>query len=201
MSGFIAEDGKGHKLNISQKMMTELGTFNDEKLKKWRIEAAQRCHASLGPFPALCFSGGIDSQAMLHCFAEADLEAHVVIFTFKDDLNKHDVDSAKAYCHTFDIPYREIEFDILSFLARDNLTVTQEYGGVSPQFNTHYRFVEILTHMGYTGVCFGGQAPVQSRAFVLGRFAAGHGAQQRHLILASQLQIFLSFSPEVMHWH
>ena len=62
----------------------------------------------------------VDSQAMLHCFAEADLEAHVVIFTFKDDLNKHDVDSAKAYCHTFDIPYREIEFDILSFLARDN---------------------------------------------------------------------------------
>ena len=88
MSGFIAEDGKGHKLNISQKMMTELGTFNDEKLKKWRIEAAQRCHASLGPFPALCFSGGIDSQAMLHCFAEADLEAHVVIFTFKDDLER-----------------------------------------------------------------------------------------------------------------
>mgnify|MGYP001463674479 CR=1 FL=1 len=26
---------------------------------------------------------------MLHCFAEADLEAHVIIFTFKDGLNKH----------------------------------------------------------------------------------------------------------------
>ena len=199
MSGFIAEDGKGHKLNISQKMMTELGTFNDEKLKKWRIEAAQRCHASLGPFPALCFSGGIDSQAMLHCFAEADLEAHVVIFTFKDDLNKHDVDSAKAYCHTFDIPYREIEFDILSFLARDNLTVTQEYGGVSPQFNTHYRFVEILTHMGYTGVCFGGNAPDR----VNGDYGSSFEKNAMHWLKChDKFQIavqgsFLSFSPEL----
>ena len=110
----------------SKDSMRELETFNDEKLKRWRVEAAERCHASLGPFPALCFSGGIDSQAMLHCFAEADLEAHVIIFTFKDDLNKHDVDHAKAYCHTFDIPYREIEFDIVSFLTRDNLAMSEK---------------------------------------------------------------------------
>ena len=155
MSGFIAEDGKGHKLNISQKMMTELGTFNDEKLKKWRIEAAQRCHASLGPF--------------------------------------------KAYCHTFDIHYREIEFDILSFLARDNLTVTQEYGGVSPQFNTHYRFVEILTHMGYTGVCFGGNAPDR----VNGDYGSSFEKNAMHWLKChDKFQIavqgsFLSFSPEL----
>ena len=123
MSGMTESNGKGHKMNVSSKIMRELETFNDEKLKRWRVEAAERCLASLGPFPALCFSGGIDSQAMLHCFAEADLEAHVIIFTFKDGLNKHDVDHAKAYCHTFDIPYREIEFDIVSFLTRDNLSL------------------------------------------------------------------------------
>ena len=55
MSGFIDESGKGHKMNVSSNIIRELETFNDEKLKKWRIEAAQRCHASLGPFPALCF--------------------------------------------------------------------------------------------------------------------------------------------------
>ena len=37
--------------------------------------------------------------------------------------------------------------------------MTTKYGNISPHFNTHYRFVEILTHMGYTGVCFGGTAP------------------------------------------
>ena len=199
MSGFIAEDGKGHKLNVPMKMIRELETFNDEKLKKWRIEAATRCHQTLGPFPALCFSGGIDSQAMLHCFAEADLEAHVIIFTFKDDLNKHDVDHAKAYCHTFDIPYREIEFDIVSFLTRDNLAVTQQYRGISPQFNTHYRFIEILTHMGYTGVCFGGNAPDR----VAGDYGRNLEKNEMHWVKChDKFQIavqgsFLSFSPEL----
>ena len=199
MSGMTESNGKGHKMNVSSKIMRELETFNDEKLKRWRVEAAERCHASLGPFPALCFSGGIDSQAMLHCFAEADLEAHVIIFTFKDGLNKHDVDHAKAYCHTFDIPYREIEFDIVSFLTRDNLAMSEKYGGLSPQFNTHYRFVEILTHMGYTGVCFGGNAPDRHQ----GDYGKNLGINEFNWVSChDKFQIavqgsFLSFSPEL----
>jgi len=199
MSGFIAGTGEGYKLNVPMRIMHELESFTDEKLKKWRVEAAQRCHASLGPFPALCFSGGIDSQAMLHCFAEADLEAHVIIFTYKNDLNKHDVDYAKSFCHTFDIPYREIEFDIVSFLARDNLSMTEHYGGISPQFNTHYRFVEILTHMGYTGVCFGGNAPDR----VAGDYGTNIEKNAMHWVKChDKFQIavqgsFLSFSPEL----
>jgi len=199
MSGMTASNGAGHKMNVSSNIMRDLETFNDEKLKKWRIEAAQRCHASLGPFPALCFSGGIDSQAMLHCFAEADLEAHVIIFTFKDDLNKHDVDHAKAYCHTFDIPYREIEFDIVSFLTRDNVAMSEKYKGLSPQFNTHYRFIEILTHMGYTGVCFGGNAPDRHQ----GDYGKNLGINEFNWVSChDKFQIavqgsFLSFSPEL----
>ena len=199
MDGMIAENGRHHALNVPMETLHELENFNDEKLKKWRVEAAERCHASLGPFPALCFSGGIDSQAMLQCFAEADLEAHVIIFTYKDDLNKHDVDHAKAFCHTFDIPYREIEFDIVSFLTRDNSAVTQEYGGISPQFNTHYRFVEILTHMGYTGVCFGGNALDRTS----GKYGINTGKIEMHWLKChDKFQIamqgsFLSFSPEL----
>lgn len=47
---------------------------------------------------------------------------------------------------------------------------------------------------------FGGRAPEQSWAFILGIFAAGHGAQQRHLILASQLQIFEYQAAELMRY-
>ena len=154
-----AGNGIDHTMNLDVDFFEKLTPFNDAKLKQWRIEAAQRCAETLGPFPALCFSGGVDSQAMLHCWAEADLEAHVIIFTFKDGLNKQDCEHAKQYCQKFDIPYREVEFDIVSFLTRDNADMTTKYGNISPHFNTHYRFVEILTHMGYTGVCFGGQAP------------------------------------------
>jgi hypothetical protein len=159
VSGMAAGNGKDHTVNLKPEFFEKLDPFNDKKLKQWRIDAATRCAESLGPFPALCFSGGIDSQAMLNCWAEADLEAHVIIFAFKDGLNKQDCEHAKQYCRKFDIPYREIEFDIVSFLTRDNANMTTKYGNISPHFNTHYRFVEILTHMGYTGVCFGGQAP------------------------------------------
>ena len=159
VSGMAAGNGKDHAVNLKPEFFEKLDPFNDKKLKQWRIDAATRCAESLGPFPALCFSGGIDSQAMLNCWAEADLEAHVIIFAFKDGLNKQDCEHAKQYCRKFDIPYREIEFDIVSFLTRDNADMTTKYGNISPHFNTHYRFVEILTHMGYTGVCFGGTAP------------------------------------------
>ena len=199
MFGMTAGNGQNHKMNVSTKLIRDLENINDEKLKKWRIDAAKRCHETLGPFPALCFSGGIDSQAMLHCFAEADLEAHVIIFKYNNDLNKHDVDHAKAYCHTFDIPYREIEFDIVSFLTRDNVAMTEHYGGFSPQFNTHYRFIEVLTHMGYTGVCFGGNAPDKH---MLGYGKNLEKNQMHWVTCRDKFQIavqgsFLSFSPEL----
>jgi len=159
ISGMKDATGEDHTVNLTTDFFSKLTPFSDSKAKQWRVEAAKRCAETLGEYPALCFSGGVDSQAMLQCWSEADLSAHVIIFNFKDGLNKQDCEHAKAYCHTWDIPYREIEFDIVQFLTRDNTDMTVKYGNISPHFNTHYRFVEILTHMGYTGVCFGGQAP------------------------------------------
>jgi len=198
-TGLSASNGQNHKLNLTPEWFSEMVTFNDTKLAKWRTDAARRCHAELGPFPALCFSGGIDSQAMLHCFAEADLEAHVIIFTFKDGLNKQDCEHAKQYCQKFDIPYREIEFDIVQFLTRDNASMTEKYGGVSPHFNTHYRFIEILTQLGYTGVCFGGVAPDRN----VGTYGKNIGKVAFHWTkIADKFEIavcgsFLSYSPEL----
>jgi hypothetical protein len=199
VSGMTASNGKDHTVNLKPEFFEKLDPFNDKKLKQWRIDAATRCAESLGEFPALCFSGGVDSQAMLHCWAEADLEAHVIIFAFKDGLNKQDCEHAKSYCHTHDIPYREIEFDIVSFLTRDNASMTEVYGGISPHFNTHYRFVEILTHMGYTGVCFGGTAPDR----INGEYGSNIEKVPYHFTkIADKFQIavqgsFLSHSPEL----
>ena len=199
VSGMAAGNGKDHTVNLKPEFFEKLDPFNDKKLKQWRIDAATRCAESLGPFPALCFSGGIDSQAMLHCWAEADLEAHVIIFAFKDGLNKQDCEHAKQFCHKFGIPYREIEFDIVSFLTRDNANMTTKYGNISPHFNTHYRFVEILTHMGYTGVCFGGTAPDRNH----GEYGANitkipyyWSTCHEKFDIAVQSS-FLSFSPEL----
>jgi len=199
VSGMKEGSGVDHTCRLDPSFFDIFNHMTVSKKRQWRIEAAQRCHETLGPYPALCFSGGIDSQAMLHCFAEADLEAHVIIFTFKDDLNKQDSEHAKMYCLEHDIPYREIEFDIVSFLTRDNAEMTRKYGNISPHFNTHYRFVEILTHMGYTGVCFGGQAPDRN----LGSYGSNLSRVVMHWsTISDRFQIanqgsFLTFSPEL----
>lgn len=198
ISGMKEGSGVDHTCHLDPSFFDIFFDMTDEKKKQWRIEAAQRCHETLGPFPALCLSGGIDSQAMVQCFAEADLEAHVVIFTFKDELNKQDSDHAKAFCEKFDVPYREIEFDIVSFLIRDNEEMTRKYGNISPHFNTHYRFVEILTHLGYTGVCFGGIAPDRNN----GQYGLNLQKVPLHFSIVDEFQIanqgsFLTFSPEL----
>ena len=199
VSGMAAGTGVDHKVNLTPEFFEKLYPFSDAKAKQWRIDAAKRCAESLGQFPALCFSGGVDSQAMLQCWSEADLEAHVIIFKFNDGLNKQDCEHAKQYCHTWGIPYREIEFNIIQFLTRDNADMTVKYGNISPHFNTHYRFVEILTHMGYTGVCFGGvpldrnngvygvnmNKPVWYWSTIMDKFDIVHQGS------------FLSFSPEL----
>ena len=98
-------------------------------------------------------------------------------------------------CHFYEV----IEFDIVSFLTRDNVSMTEQYGGFSPQFNTHYRFIEVLTHMGYTGVCFGGNAPEKHGQ----EYGKNLEKNQMHWVKCNdKFQIavqgsFLSFSPEL----
>ena len=157
-SGMINETGKDHTVNLSTDFFTSL-KFDDESLRQYRIDAAIRCAETLGDRPALCLSGGIDSQAMVQCWREANLNFDVIILTFKNDLNPQDSNHAKLYCKENDIKYIEIELDVVSFLIRENMEIGEKYRLCSPQFATHYKLAEILFSKGYTGVCYGGATP------------------------------------------
>ena len=41
MSGMSAGNGQGHKMNVSTKLIRDIEKINDEKLKKWRVDAAK----------------------------------------------------------------------------------------------------------------------------------------------------------------
>lgn len=157
-SGMINETGKDHTVNLPTDFFTSL-KFDETSLRQYRIDAAIKCAEMLGDNPALCLSGGIDSQAMVQCWSEANLKFDVIILTFKNDLNIQDSNHAKMYCNKNNIKYIEIEFDIISFLTRENMTIGEKYRLCSPHFTTHYRLAEILFSKGYTGVCFGGATP------------------------------------------
>lgn len=157
-SGMIAENGNPNIVNLDKDFFLNL-KFDDQSLKQYRIDAAVKCAETLGDNPALCLSGGIDSQAMVLCWQEAGIKFDMIIGVFKDGLNKHDSDHAKMFCNSNNILYKELEIDIVKLLARENYSISEKYKSYSPHFNVHYKMVEILAEQGYTGACFGGVTP------------------------------------------
>lgn len=134
-------------------------SFETDDLKKYRIDAAKNAFNILGEKPALCFSGGIDSQVMLQSWLEAELPFDVFVLVFKNNLNDHDVSNAYKYCKEIDVKINEIELDVTKFLSRENDVYALKYDSISPHFNVHYKMFNMLQEQGYTGVCCGGNAP------------------------------------------
>jgi len=138
--------------------------FDSDTFKKYRIDAAIKCAETLGDNPALCLSGGVDSQAMVQCWTEANLKFKVVTLEFNDGLNAQDVDHASLYCDKHSIELIKIPFDIIKFLTRENYDIGIKYRSPSPHFNTHYRLFELLREQGFTGACAGGVSPLKNNA-------------------------------------
>lgn len=134
--------------------------FDDVSLTQYRIDAVKRLTPMLGDKPALCFSGGIDSQATWQCFNEAGYDIDVYTLVFKDDLNKQDVDHAILFAKKHNINLQFVEIDIINFLSRENSEYSKIYKSLSPHFNTHYRLCDILRSRGYTSFVCGGGSPL-----------------------------------------
>lgn len=136
--------------------------FDKQSLNEYRIEAATECAKHLGDNPALCFSGGVDSQAMVQCFAEAHINYKAYFFVFNNGLNLNELTFARKYCALRKIDLIEIPFNVISFLNRENYEYGIKYSCTSPHFNTHYAFANYLQSIGHTGVCFGGITPYKN---------------------------------------
>ena len=197
-SGLINGTGVDHIVNLEPEFFTNL-KFDSESLKQYRIDAAIKCAETLGDNPALCLSGGIDSQAMVQAWHDANLKFTTVIMVFKDELNKQDSEHAKMFCEKNNYPYIELPIDIVSFLTRDNYAVSEKYKSISPHFNTHYRMAELLRDMGYTGICCGGIAPYRQQT----EYGYNFGKSAFHFLkIQDELGIpfqgsFLSFYPQL----
>lgn len=158
VSGLYSFSKKDHIVNLSEDFFSNL-RFDSISIKNNRVRCAELVSKTLGNKPALLLSGGVDSQAMVQCWLEANLPCEIVIFKFKNNLNTHDYEVAIEFCAKNKIKYRDIEFDILQFLNRDNFSIAEKYRSLSPHFNAHYKMAEILRDEGYTGICCGGFVP------------------------------------------
>lgn len=132
--------------------------LDSESTLQYRISAAKSAAAQLGDNPVLCFSGGVDSQAMLQCWREAGLKFDVAIMEFENNLNKHDVSIALEYCNAHGIEPIILNLKVIQFLTRDCIELGTKYKCTSPHFITHYKMFDMLRNLGYTGICCGGTA-------------------------------------------
>lgn len=191
-------NGVNHIINLPDNFFNEL-QFDSDSLKKYRINAALKCAETLGSKPALMLSGGVDSQAMVQCFLEANLNFDIFTFVFNENLNKQDSNYARFFCKMNNIKHIEYDFNVLNFLQNENYNIGIKYKSVSPHFNAHYRMAEILRDIGYTGVCCGGFAPVYGNNVWGENFLYNNSNYTNiHEILGIPFQgNFLSYTPEL----
>jgi hypothetical protein len=146
-----------YTINLPTNFFSDL-KFDTDSLLQYRINAAVSAASVLGSNPVLCFSGGIDSQAMIQCWQEAGLKFDVAILVFNNNLNSHDTEIARLFCRKNNIVPIEININVIEYLTREHHSNAEKYHCTSPHFSTHYKMFDILRDMGYTGICCGGQA-------------------------------------------
>jgi hypothetical protein len=114
----------------------------------------------LGTSPYVSLSGGVDSQAVCLLLKEAGINFIPVILEFKDRYNSMDTDCAYAFCEKHGIKYETIELDVFQFLSRSLPEYADKYKCPSPQFNTHFKFYEMLIDKhNPSSILAGGNAP------------------------------------------
>jgi len=154
-------------VNLTSSFFNSL-KFDVQSVQTYAKEAALLTASQLGNKPALCLSGGVDSQCAVLSFLNAGLNFDVVFMKFKDGLNAHDLQYAQNFCKTNNIRLIEIEFNVLNFLARENYDYAVKYNCPSPHFTCHFKFFDILQTLGYTGIVCGGTNPLQTENNVWG---------------------------------
>lgn len=149
------------KVNLDINFFKNL-RFDKDSLKSYRINAALKSSEVLGNKPALCFSGGVDSQAMLQCWLESGLKFDVYTLVFTNGFNDMDYELARNICNKVGVKLKEIEIDVIKFLNFYNYDYATKYNSASPHFNVHYKLFDIIKSYGHTGVCAGGDVPYKN---------------------------------------
>jgi hypothetical protein len=185
-----------YRVDLDVEFFTSLNLDSDSTLQ-YRINAAKASAAQLGSNPVLCFSGGVDSQAMIQCWTEAGLKFDVAIMEFENGLNHHDVSVALEYCNKHGIEPIMLKLNVVQFLTRDCIEVGTTYNCASPHFITHYKMFDMLRNLGYTGICCGGTAFARNH-HIWG--PAPSAAQSNYIVYSNRTQFpvignFLGYDP------
>lgn len=132
--------------------------FDQESLKNYRIDSVRSATKVLGERPAICFSGGIDSQAMLLSFLEAGVDCEVFVMRFDKNFNKMDTEHALLFAAEHNVKLNFFDIDVVRYLTFDLYEDANLYKCSSPHFLTHYKLYDYIREYGCTGLASAGNA-------------------------------------------
>jgi len=147
------------KLNVDPTALEEIDPNN---IWNYSVETVEKLLPRLGNKPAVCLSGGIDSQVMVECFLRANAKFDIIVMRFPDDLNLHDIKTAIQFCQARELDYTVIDIDCIQFLSRELTSFADKYDVSSPQFATHFKLFEKLQELGYTSAVCGGNTLINT---------------------------------------
>jgi hypothetical protein len=145
------------KINIVTSLTEEdVRRVKHTPLEHTMLKAVTSAASVVGNNPAICLSGGIDSQALLHIWHKQKIPYTAVTFDFGNGFNSKELSEAQQYADSLGIPLKVIKLDVMRFLSRDLKEFAEEYNMLSPQFAVHAYFLETIKNLGFTGAVFGG---------------------------------------------
>jgi hypothetical protein len=113
-------------------------------------KTAKNIHRQFPKPLILCCSGGVDSQAMLHAWHNANIDKSdikVVSFVYNDNSNDFDLGEVHTLCNTLGFNHEYIPFDLKIFLdSGEYLSYQTKYWTTSPQMAAHMKMTEYFNH-------------------------------------------------------
>jgi len=111
-----------------------ISTFKQEA-----INAAKQIYKDAdGKTIYISYSGGVDSEFIIHTFLKAEVPFEVITARFKNDINAYDFHFAEKFCSKYSFKFNVIDIDIIKFLETKMMDYADAMKCCSPQFPLHY---------------------------------------------------------------
>lgn len=110
----------GYRENVTEKFKVDIGSIDKDHYAKssWLKEQARTAdliYKDYGKDFVVMFSGGTDSEIVLHAFKNIGIKPRAVFIKFVGDYNLHDLELAIQITNGLDIKLEIIPFDILNY--------------------------------------------------------------------------------------
>ncbi len=117
----------GRRLSGSQQFKSHFSRYHGSILsfkEELQNVARDTMELNLGT-PSVMFSGGLDSELVIRSYLDIGVKPNVYIFRYEKDYNLYDVSYAVAICHSLNIDFNLVDFNLQKFYENDAESISE----------------------------------------------------------------------------